>query len=387
MPVAKVIKASKDTKAGIIFATSSHDGRVVVSKIRDDGLFAKTKIKPGQRVKKINKIPIKKGMKLIDVVNIIRNTEGGEEITVVTEPDKITTKVTKPTKDSKVGIILVKKGNNIIVQSLVDGGLFSNNPKNKVKPYQRVISINGVKMKDDTATADAINLLKKAKSDITLVTSTTTSSSSSVPISIVGDTTEVHVTCDKTTGNKCKINREVPSMLVPYYGSGEPIVTASDEKEWTDFCDRVDGILNDTINNNSSPSSTTSPSSSSSGPSPIICCLITSIILGIVLFLFISMLLGIVVVGIGVGLYCKSNSVNSEKNTAICSDRLTLLCYEFNDQASTKDKGLKYEAKTVVAGKSGDFERSPVDVLRRGIARLMPIRRFLDIKRPEWFGA
>ena len=351
MPVAKVIKASKDTKAGIIFATSSQDGRVVVSKIRDDGLFAKTKIKPGQRVKKINKIPIKKGMKLIDVVNIIRNTEPGEEITVVTEPDKITTKITKPTRDSKVGIILVKKGNNIIVQSLVDGGLFSNNPKNKIKPYQRVISINGIKMKDDTATADAINLLKKAKSDITLVTSTTTSSSSSVPISIVGDTTEVHVTCDKTTGNKCKINRKVPSMLIPYYGSGEPIVTASDEKEWTDFCDRVDDILNDTINKSSSPSSSSSSSksASSSGPSPITCCLITSIILGIVLFLFISMLLGIVVVGIGVGLYCKSNSVVGEKNAGICRDRLTILCYEFNDQASTKDKGLKYEAKTVVA--------------------------------------
>ena len=74
------------------------------------------------------------------------------------------------------------------------------------------------------------------------------------------------------------------------------------------------------------------------------------------------MLLGIVVVGIGVGLYCKSNSVVGEKNAGICRDRLTILCYEFNDQASTKDKGLKYEAKTVVAAADQPSYRPYIEV-------------------------
>ena len=333
MVTVTVYKESKDTKAGIGMI-KDEGGYIVVSKIRDDGLFSSTDIKVGQRVVMVNEIPIVgTSMETKQVIDMIKNVGPGE-VTIVTASNEITTVVQKPTQDSKVGIVVVVKkaadtgGQKIVVSRLVEGGLFANN--SSIQVGQQVLSINDIPIIDDMTALDVVDMLRSAPAgDLKVVTSVTTTFMSDA--GTTAGTTKVNF----WYGSDVTINRVLPSSLTKYYNDA-----SNNMYEWTQFCDRVDGVLRVTVGSKSQ----TDNGIQLGG---IIC-----IIVGIIVLVFVSILIGIILLVIVLCCCGKAASAGGDGpvlTDAITSCRLQLkvLCEEMTNATTTKQKGLKYTLGTL----------------------------------------
>ena len=340
MVTVTVYKESKDTKAGIAMIKKDNENggyNIVVSKIREDGLFHDTDIKVGQRVIMVNEIPIDAAtMDVKQVIDMIKNVGPGD-VTIVTASNEITTVVQKPTQDSKVGIVVVKdhEHNKIVVKRLVEGGLFGN-ANTKIQIGQQVVSINDIPILEDMSALDVVEMLKNAPAgDLKVVTSVSTSmagtgAGAGSPAAAPG-TTKVNF----WYGTDVTINRTLPPSLTKYY-------TSSNMTEWTQFCDRVDGVLRVTVGSKSS-----SEADNGIKLGGIIC-----IVVGIIVLVFVSLLIGIILIVIGLCCCGKGAAGDGSDGPltvdAVTSCRLQLkaLCEEMTAAATTKRLGLKYSLGT-----------------------------------------
>jgi predicted metalloprotease with PDZ domain len=161
---AKVIKPSKESSCGLFL--KNRDGKVVVNRIAETGLFSKSSFRPGDRVISVNGFSCltataQKVAKLIHsavVVSIgVHNKEG--------DPNLVSNSIPKPTPDAKVGVTLKSYQGAIHVGRVDTDGLFVGT---LLTPGHRCISINDVHCSTLTA-AEAVQVVANARDIVTIV--------------------------------------------------------------------------------------------------------------------------------------------------------------------------------------------------------------------------
>jgi hypothetical protein len=155
-----VLKESKETKVGIVLTQKKKTAPLMIKIIREGGLFEATSLKTGMWVTKVNGQDVY-GKSAKEAAALLREAEG--EVSVVAVAGDATT-VAKPSKDASVGISLKKNmaTGAIYITKIAEGSLFSEDLEGKT-----VVAVNGVA---PTTTKEAIQVIKDAESQITLVT-------------------------------------------------------------------------------------------------------------------------------------------------------------------------------------------------------------------------
>ena len=155
---ATVTKPSKDASLGIAFLKKRQSKRVVISKILDEGLFAKSDLRAGQTVVSINgqACPPSVGK----AIKMLKDAAG--ELTIVAA--NTVAKANKDSKDSKVGLSVGKLSGMIVICEIAKDGIFSNST---LREEQVLVSINGQACPDNTK--DVIQMIKDAEGELKIV--------------------------------------------------------------------------------------------------------------------------------------------------------------------------------------------------------------------------
>lgn len=199
--VVSVKKDSKDSKVGIGLKTV--DGRIIVSSIAEDGLFADTNVVPGLRLLCIGNT-LCANISKTEAIGAFKEAEG--TVTVICEEvGLVSATATKESQDSKVGIGLRSINNMNVISSISPGGLFADT---ELKIGHKLVSVNKVNCSNLTKT-EAINLFKDAEGEVTvmaeeigIVTATATkeSADSKVGIGLKDVDGDVIISCVYDTG-------------------------------------------------------------------------------------------------------------------------------------------------------------------------------------------
>ena len=156
-----VTKETVDTKLGITLADMN--GKIVVTNISEDSLFANTPLVSGLRLLCINST-LCKGIGKTEAVDVFKRAEG--DITVIAEKvGLITVVATKETAESKIGIGLKDMSGMVIVSSISEDSIFKDS---ELKVGHKVLSINKMSV-DGMTKFDAIKLFKTAESTVTIM--------------------------------------------------------------------------------------------------------------------------------------------------------------------------------------------------------------------------
>jgi C-terminal processing protease CtpA/Prc len=156
-----VTKETVDSKLGI--ALSDINGKIVITSVAPDGVFADSPIVPGLRLLCIN-TTLCKGMSKADAITILKETVG--VITIIAEEVGLITAVgVKETPEMKIGIGLKDMSGNVIVSSIAEDSVFLNTP---LKVGHKILSINKVNI-DGLDKYEAIKLFKNVEGAITVM--------------------------------------------------------------------------------------------------------------------------------------------------------------------------------------------------------------------------
>ena len=156
-----VTKETVDTKLGITIADLN--GKIVITNIAEDGVFANTPLVPGLRLLCINST-LCKGINKSEAIAIFKRVEG--DITVIAEKVGLITVVgLKEAPESKIGIGLKDMSGMVIVSSIAEDSVFKDSA---LKVGHKVLSINKMSV-DGMSKYDAIKLFKTAESTITIM--------------------------------------------------------------------------------------------------------------------------------------------------------------------------------------------------------------------------
>lgn len=156
-----VTKDSVDMKLGISLADIN--GKIVITSIAEDGVFANSEIVPGLRLLCINST-LCKGITKTEAINILKSVEG--DITIIAEKvGLVTVTATKETPESKIGIGLKDMSGMVIVSSIAPDSIFTDSA---LKVGHKVLSINKMSV-DGMDKHEAIKLFKTAESTITVM--------------------------------------------------------------------------------------------------------------------------------------------------------------------------------------------------------------------------
>jgi C-terminal processing protease CtpA/Prc len=156
--------AFKDTagsKVGI--GIKSIKEYVVVSSIAEGSIFANTPLQVGHRLVSVNKTNCLT-MNKADAIKLFKDAEG--KITVLSEEVGLfAAKVTKKSKNDKVGIGLKEKDGEVVISAVYDSGLFA---KTDLTEDLKIVSINDKSVRG-MSRDEAIALFRDAEGDITVL--------------------------------------------------------------------------------------------------------------------------------------------------------------------------------------------------------------------------
>jgi hypothetical protein len=162
---AKVIKPSIDSSCGLFLKCI--EGRVVITRISEKGLFSKANLRPGDRVISVNGVSCltagsKKVASLIGAAPTfcsiaVHNRHG--------DPRLVSTSIPKPKPTTKVGVTLKNYRGAIHVGRVGTNGLFAGS---LLTPGHRCITINDVNCSLLRAT-DAAQVISNATDIVTIV--------------------------------------------------------------------------------------------------------------------------------------------------------------------------------------------------------------------------
>jgi len=185
-------KPSKDTKIGI--SLLKQRGGIVVSKIEDDSIFARSPLKLDEPIVSINGSLCP--FTINATVALLANTEG--DITIITAPRPAPTRTNsgasqlsqtetaatakKPSKNSSAGISLVKSKGYICVSRIERDGIFHNSG---LKLYEPIVSINGKAC--PSTVKESAALVADAETYLTIVTASMSSMTSSTTEETFGE--------------------------------------------------------------------------------------------------------------------------------------------------------------------------------------------------------
>jgi C-terminal processing protease CtpA/Prc len=156
-----VKKESAEDKVGI--ALNEIQGKIIISSISEDSLFAGTDLEVGLRLVCVG-TTLTQGLSKVEAIKLFKNAKG--EFTVLAEKvGLICAKATKESVDSSVGVGLKNLNGSVIVSSIAPGSIFAETP---LKVGHKLVSVN----KASCLTIDkmdAIGLFKKAEGEVTVM--------------------------------------------------------------------------------------------------------------------------------------------------------------------------------------------------------------------------
>lgn len=157
-----VTKEQVDSKVGISFSNITEESPLMVSVVKEGGLFSSTDIIPGLLVLTVNGVDVTdKSHK--EAAGLLREAEAGD-VTVVAKG--VVAKATKATPDGLCGLVIKKFGESPIltVSKINEDGIFGSS---ELTAGLVIAAINGVKCPPHPK--EAAKLLKEAKEDVTVV--------------------------------------------------------------------------------------------------------------------------------------------------------------------------------------------------------------------------
>jgi C-terminal processing protease CtpA/Prc len=167
---ATIVKPDTSSKLGIAFERESEYKAMKIKLIRDDSLFAGSQLVPGLVVVSAAGKDME-GMTPKDAADALRTAPGGEEISLVCKGAVITVKKDKPRifkKPPKLGISFkstTAEPGKVFVSNIKEDSKFAGTD---LQVGHRVLAINGEICPPKVA--DAVELLKAAGDEITLIT-------------------------------------------------------------------------------------------------------------------------------------------------------------------------------------------------------------------------
>ena len=159
--LATAIKPEPTSSLGLSLQRDPKLGIVCVKSVNPKGLLANSDLKPGQRVVAINREEIVTTAQAISILQkatgmvMIEVEEAVNEDSIFVVPaGHILVTGKKPNESAKVGVSLQRdsKTHKVCIKSISSDGVMANSA---LKPGQRVVSINGDAIEDDTAAAIA----------------------------------------------------------------------------------------------------------------------------------------------------------------------------------------------------------------------------------------
>jgi len=159
--VATVTKETAETKVGLALFRNDPESPLLISLIREGGLFSATDLAPGMLALQINGTDVT-GCTSKEAAEILRTAEAGD-VTVVAKA--AVGQAHKESADVSCGISLQRQeGKGIVITKIRDDGLFASS---ELAPGLRLSAINGNKC--PATTKEAIAMLKGAVGDLTVV--------------------------------------------------------------------------------------------------------------------------------------------------------------------------------------------------------------------------
>lgn len=156
-----VTKDTADTKLGI--SLNEVDGKVVISDLLPDGLFAGTELQIGLRLVCINNAVVQ-GLTVPGTIALLKQAEG-DVVIMAEKVGLICVKATKESPTSKIGIGLKDLQGSVVVSSITEDSLFAGT---NLKVGHKIVTINKASC-INLNKMEAIALVKEAKGDITLL--------------------------------------------------------------------------------------------------------------------------------------------------------------------------------------------------------------------------
>ena len=282
--VGMVTKESISTVTGINVAESSVDGTIYISQIAPGGLFdtscrfGGSELQPGQHVVSINGIHTN-GLTAVEAADLIRDTEGGQLVTVVAIESNNTPPAAEVTTP---------------------------------EPAVLIAAVGETTTKKASPTSSATS----HSSNDSVESSPSSSSSAPVIIPIL-----------KTQGGKYYVKKNIPTKLAPYY-------TKHHDLEWALFCIQIDTVLSETINKITA--------SGGNGYLLLRYMMLMNVLIGILLALFLNLLSGLLVLGVVVLQVLYYELVYKPSLYVECRNRLIESCNEHDDHYYTQKKGLHF---------------------------------------------
>ena len=155
------IKDSVDAKVGIGLKTIK--GYNIVSSISPTSIFQGTNLRIGHRLVSVNKTSCL-GMNKTDAIKLFKEAEGTVQV-MSEEVGLLSAKVTKTSKNDKVGIGLKEKGGSVVISCIYDAGLFA---KTDLTEELRLLTVNDQSVAG-MSRDEAIALFRDADGDITVL--------------------------------------------------------------------------------------------------------------------------------------------------------------------------------------------------------------------------
>jgi C-terminal processing protease CtpA/Prc len=165
---AKAHKETADMMAGVTIG-KSETGELIVSKMREESLFAETGLKPGMSLISINGISMD-GSTPILATTAIKETVGDIVILASTKQippfNLVVAAANKEAADTKIGVSIGgTKGGNLVITKISDESLFA---KSDLKVGMRIRAINNVNV-DSRSPDDALLIIKLAVGPISIL--------------------------------------------------------------------------------------------------------------------------------------------------------------------------------------------------------------------------
>lgn len=156
-----VQKESVNSKLGL--GLSEKNGAVIISSIKQDGLFANTNLQPGQRLVSIGDTSVR-GLTKRDSIKLLKETSGSVKL-VAEEVAFLTVTAVKPSKGSSIGLGLTMKDDRVTVGTIKETSIFKDT---QLKVGQKIVSVNDVPC-TYADKAEVVVLFKNAEGPVTVV--------------------------------------------------------------------------------------------------------------------------------------------------------------------------------------------------------------------------
>ena len=154
-------KDSVDAKVGV--GLIAVKGCNIVNSISPTSIFQGTDLRIGHRLVSVNKTSCR-GMNKTDAIKLFEEAEGTVQI-MSEEVGLLSVKVTKKSKNDKVGIGLKEEGGNVVISSIYDTGLFA---KTDLTEECHLLAVNDQSVAG-MSRGEAIALFQDADGDITVL--------------------------------------------------------------------------------------------------------------------------------------------------------------------------------------------------------------------------